>query len=103
VHRVSKFDLASMTGNFNSFSARFRKDYFYKTVSEIDAKKNISSPGDLYGKSFPCLSMSTFEKCRDIHDRTLKMLSPNSHGHTKTNLDQMHMDPGVCWMLVSHL
>jgi hypothetical protein len=48
VHHVSKFDLASVAGYFNSFGARFRVDHFNKAVSYIDAKKHIISPDDMY-------------------------------------------------------
>jgi hypothetical protein len=65
VHHISKFDLASMDGYLNSLCTRFRFDCFNKAASEIDGKKHISSPADLYGKSFPCLSMGTLEKCRE--------------------------------------
>jgi hypothetical protein len=102
VHPVSKFDLASMVGYFNSPGARFRVDCFNNVVSEIDAKKHISSPDDMHGKSFPCLSMSTFEKYHEIHDRTLKMLSRKSQGQIKTNLDRMHTYPCMWWIRVSN-
>jgi hypothetical protein len=103
VNHVFKFELATMAGYFNSYGARFRLNCLTKTVDEINAAKHVSIPADLYGRSFPCLATSTFEKCREIHDRTLKMLSRKSQGQMKTHLDRIHMNPKMWWMLVYHL
>jgi hypothetical protein len=103
VNHVLKFELATMTGYLNSFGARFCLNCLTKTVDEIDAFKHISSPVDLYGKSFPCLATSMSEKCYEIHDRTRKTLSHKSQGQIKINLDRLYMDPVMWWMLVYHL
>jgi hypothetical protein len=49
------------------------------------------------------LSCQVKSNCREIHHRTLKMLSRRGQQQMKTNLDRMHMDHGMWWMLVSHM
>jgi hypothetical protein len=103
VYHVSQFDIANMSGFFNTFGTRFRLDCITKAVSEINSSLHISIPADLYGHSFPCLSTKTYKNCREIHHHTFKMLSRRGQRQMKTNLDQMHIDPGMWWMLVSHM
>jgi hypothetical protein len=48
VDHVLKFKLATMTGYFNSFGAKFHLNCLTKTVGEIDASTRISSTADLH-------------------------------------------------------
>jgi hypothetical protein len=102
-HHVFKFELATMADYFNLYGARFSFKCLTKTLDEIDASTHVSIPADLYGKSFLCLATRTFNKCRKIHDRTLTMPNRKSQGQMKTNLNIIHMDPRMWWMLVSQL
>jgi hypothetical protein len=91
-----------MAGMFNVFGVRKRLDFSNKEVSQIYSDKYVGSSSYLYGSSSPCLPKKTVEKCRQIHERMLKMLNRVSAGQlkTKTNIDRIDMGPGI-WGVLS--
>jgi hypothetical protein len=103
VHHATRISWKSMAGVFNTFGMRYRFDCTTASLSSIDSSRHVGSPCDLYGKDFVCLSKKTFEKCLQINEKTFKMLNCISAGQLKTNLVPIDMEPGMWWMLFTHM
>jgi hypothetical protein len=103
VHHATRFLWKSMAGVFNTFGMRYRFDCTTSSLSSIDSSRHVGSPCDLYGKDFACLSKKTFDKCLQINEKTFNMINRVSAGQLKTNLVRIDMEPGMWWMLVTHM
>jgi hypothetical protein len=103
VHHAIRFSWKSMAGVFNTFGTMYHIDCTTASLSLIDSLHHVGSPCDLYGKDFACLLKKTFDKCLQINEKTFKMLNRVSAGQLKTNLVPIDMEPGMWWMLVTHI
>jgi hypothetical protein len=103
VHHATSFSWKSMAGVFNTFGMRYRIDCDTASLSSIDIPCHVGIPCDLYGKDSTCLSKKAFDKYLQINEKTFKMLNRVSAGQLKTNLVRIDMEPGMWWMLVTHM
>jgi hypothetical protein len=103
VHHATRFSWKSMAGVLNTFGMRYRIDCTTSPLSSIDCSRHVGNPRVLYGKDFACLSKKTFDKYLQINEKTFRILNRVSAGQLKTNLVRIDTEPGMWWMLVTHM